>query len=167
MVSTSCRCPTTRVPCPGILPRLASFPQPQLHLVSSRMVLSLGRSQKRTFNRALSWKSEIRFCLLHYKNLFLRPSQEGRPPSPTGSQGPGPATPGSQDSLPSTPYQVQSKKIPLRLTSLLLNPGHSCLLRRKRRPCVPGHWCWSCWWSRRSCETPCVPSSPSSSSGIL
>jgi len=35
-----------------------------------------------------------------------RPSQEGRPPSPTGSQGPGPATPGSQDSLPSTPYQV-------------------------------------------------------------
>jgi len=38
------------------------------------------------------------------QNGQARPGE--RPPSPTGSQGPGPATPGSQDSLPSTPYQV-------------------------------------------------------------
>ena len=115
MVSTCCPCPTIRAPCRGILLRQASSPRPQPHLVSSRMVLSPGMYVTESPSEIRFCLLHFTFCLLHFTNCFVpRPSQEGRPPSPTGSQGPGPATPGSQDSLPSTPYQVQfrTKSIP-------------------------------------------------------
>ena len=100
--------------------------------------------------------------------FFFRPSQEGRPPSPTGSQGPGPATPGSQDSLPSTPYQVKSRTKSIFFWLIMsFSPGDSCLLRRERCPGVSGHRCWSCWGTWRPSEAPGISSSTSSSSAWI